>query len=137
MRRGNSGEGCPVCSLENKPYHESRQDPETSYCECTPEDGAEMDFDSLLDWRGNEIVIGDVIAYPYLSGRSAAIATGVIERIYVKASSYGYSKWQCRLKVMPIERGFWDSSEQGALPEDRRRSTLQFWDRCILLEAKR
>lgn len=126
---------CPVCEKPEKPSWGRDVEDEVEYCECKPERGEERDFDSFIDWRGNKVEVGDLIAYPVVSGRSGMIATGFVERIYVKAA---YRRWfmATRLRVVPVDRAWWNlyASKPDQPYEDRKRSTLMFWDRCILLE---
>lgn len=132
----NAWQYCPACDREKERYHNRNKDA-TRYCECDPQKNEEITFDAIVDWRGNETKPGDIVAYPYLSGRSAQLATGILDRIYLKASTHG-GTWETRLRVIPVDRSWWNlySSNPDTPYEDRKPSTLMFWDRFILLERK-
>jgi hypothetical protein len=99
-------------------------------CDCVLafNEGDEYDFQSFQDWRGNTINVGDKIVYPYLSGRSALLAVGTVQRVYAKRD---YSGWRERLKVVPeVHGGF---TGQGHTNTTGKASTLMFWNRCMKL----
>jgi hypothetical protein len=83
---------------------------------------------SSQDWRGNTISVGDKIVYPYLSGRSALLAVGVVQRIYAKRS---YGQWNERLKVVAEQHGGFTG--KGHTNTTGKASTLMFWNRCMKL----
>lgn len=128
---------CPACGHDRRPYHD-RDVEEVEYCSCEPKAGDVIEYDAIRDWRGNLAKPGDIVAYPYLSRRSAQISTGILKRIYAAVpKSYG-SEYQTRLQVIPLDRSWWNlwSADRDTPVEDRKPSTLQYWDRFILLEER-
>lgn len=95
----------------------------------------EIDVGKFTDWRGNEVKVGDLIAYPVTVGRSASIATGIVLRIWKKKHPYQDGAFNHRISVQPTDRAsnHWRYSYKPDVPE--KVSTLQFWDRAILLES--
>ena len=134
----NAWSHCPVCGHKKSTSYNRNRDEDATYCDCKPKAGDQIDYDAIVDWRGNEARIGDLVAYPYLSGRSAQISTGIITRIYAACpKSYG-SDFQTRLQVVPLDRSYWNlySSNRDTPIEERKPTTLQYWDRFILLEER-
>jgi hypothetical protein len=136
--QGEQYKWCPACNCLFKPYHARQLEEHITYCACEPTPGDSIDFDAIYDWRGNLAKVGDIIAYPYLNGRSAMISTGILTRIYASVpKSYG-SQFNTRLTVIPVDRSYWNlwNSDPDTPIEKRKPSTLQYWDRFILLEER-